>query len=219
MLPVYSALASRLGRRRAWYAGLPIYWLVWCLAVPALILGPRGVARVLGRSRRDRAAVALAALPPLVAAAGGAAGWGTSSRREAILLAGTAVGNGFCEELLWRGVYATRYPDARRGVVWPALWFAFWHIAPGSMGDPRRRNSLVCGAAILGLTYGTVARRTGSIRWTVASHTLSGFAMTAVGLVMAPRARLLRGVSVSPLIGQLPDCHGPASTGTLRHGA
>jgi membrane protease YdiL (CAAX protease family) len=187
MLPVYAVLAARMGRKRAWLAGFPIYWIVWCLAVPTMILRPRGVANVFGRSRRDRVAAALAVLPPFVAAVGGALGGDTGSRQDAILLAGTAVGNGFCEELLWRGVYATRYSDARRGVVWPALWFAFWHLAPGSMGDPRRRGSLVLGAAGLGLAYGTVARRTGSIRWTVASHTLSGFAMTAVGLVAARR--------------------------------
>lgn len=94
MLPVYAVLAARMGRKRAWLAGFPIYWTVWCLAVPTMILRPRGVARVFGRSRRDRVAAALAILPPFVAAAGGAMGGGTGSRQDAILLAGTGWGTG-----------------------------------------------------------------------------------------------------------------------------
>ena len=146
-----------------------------------------GATDVLRPARHDRLAVALAVLPPVAAALGGMTGWGSGSRREAFLTGSTAIGNGFCEELLWRGLYAARYPDDRRlGVVWRSLWFAVWHLAPGSMGDVRRLPALVAGAGLLGLTYGTIARRTGSIRWSVASHTLCGFAMTAPTL-LSPR--------------------------------
>jgi membrane protease YdiL (CAAX protease family) len=83
--------------------------------------------------------------------------------------------NGVLEELLWRGCYTGLFPDhAGWGVAWPSVWFAVWHVAPGSLLAGSEAMRLVAGAALLGCAFGWVAWRTGSIRWTAASHVLAG---------------------------------------------
>ena len=181
MLPAFLLLARCLGKRRGWYAGLALYWVTWCTAVPLMLAGRDGVKAMFRPARRDPAAAMLAALPPLVSAFGGAAVGGAGSRRESVALVCTAFGNGLAEEVLWRGLFAVRHPEGPwQSVIWPSVWFGVWHLAPGiAAADARRAPRLAAGAFVLGLAYGTVARRTRSIRWTVASHTLAGLGLVA----------------------------------------
>ena len=181
MLPAFLVLSRRLGKRRAWYAGLALYWATWCAAVPLMLAGREGIREMLRPARRDPVAAMLVALPPLVSALGGTAVGGAGPRRESAALACTAFANGLGEEVLWRGLFAVRHPDGWWGpVIWPSVWFGAWHLAPGTAAaDARRVPRLVAGAFVLGLAYGTAARRTGSIRWTVASHTLAGLGLLA----------------------------------------
>jgi membrane protease YdiL (CAAX protease family) len=97
--------------------------------------------------------------------------------------------NGALEELLWRGLHVELFAgDARRGYVWPAVWFAAWHVAPFRLHAPERPIAFIAGAALLGLAWGAVAQRTGAIRWTIASH-----ALTNAADVASPIARRLAG--------------------------
>lgn len=181
MLPAFLILSRRMGKRRAWYAGLALYWVTWCAAVPLMLVGRDEVMAMFRPARRDPLAAMLAALPPLASTLGGAAVGGAGPRRESVALACTAFGNGLGEEVLWRGLFAVRHPEGRwASVIWPSMWFGAWHLAPGiAAADARRVPRLVAGAFVLGLAYGTVARRTRSIRWTVASHTLAGLGLVA----------------------------------------
>lgn len=94
----------------------------------------------------------------------------------AILIASVLLGVviGVTEELLWRGVYVRAFPQSLwLSVVYPAVGFALWHIAPlAAHGNPSPGGtaSFVGFALVLGLTWGLVAARTGSIRWTTFAH-------------------------------------------------
>lgn len=56
------------------------------------------------------------------------------------------------------------------GWLYPAVMFALWHLSPTSvLGFP---IVLVSGAIYLGLVYGWIAQRTGSIRYTIVAHIL-----------------------------------------------
>ncbi len=89
-------------------------------------------------------------------------------------LVAMALVNGTLEEVLWRGVYPALFPRSPGwGYLWPTLWFALWHAAPGSVAEGPAWQ-LVAGAALFGAALGWVAWRTRSIRWTVLSHVLAG---------------------------------------------
>ena len=91
-----------------------------------------------------------------------------------------AVVNASLEELFWRGVYIRLFPGRLvAGFLYPAALFALWHVSPTSV-----RGSaavLVSAAAYLGLAYGWIAYRTGTIRYTVLAH----IAVNAMGLSFA----------------------------------
>lgn len=56
------------------------------------------------------------------------------------------------------------------GWLYPAAFFALWHISPTSV-----RGSavvLVAGAGFLGVLYGWIAQKTGTIRYTIIAHAL-----------------------------------------------
>jgi membrane protease YdiL (CAAX protease family) len=97
---------------------------------------------------------------------------GDSSAAVIATTAGIALTNAAFEELLWRGVFITLWPDSRwLGWLWPAIGFGVWHFAPqvihpAAMGPV----AYVAAATALGLSWGWVAYRTGSIRWVGVSH-------------------------------------------------
>jgi membrane protease YdiL (CAAX protease family) len=92
-----------------------------------------------------------------------------------LLLITTTFGNGFFEELLWRGIHLVLFPgDFWMGMLWPTLWFALWHYAPGSIAPGRKPWRLMTGAGIMGFYLAFLARQTGAIGWTIVAHTLGG---------------------------------------------
>lgn len=92
---------------------------------------------------------------------------------------------GFTEEILWRGVYIRKFPFSKfYGIIYPAVWFSIWHIAPQSVLPcqmPGGVASFMLYALLLGLDWRFVAWKVDSIRWVVAAHCihdtsgLSGF--------------------------------------------
>jgi hypothetical protein len=173
MMPVFSATGHWLGPKGGWYAGFPVYWVLWCLVFPLCMIGGSGLRSSFGRCRLSVWDWLLVGVPPIVALSGRLAGW-TGAHPAGPWLAMSLV-NGTLEETLWRATYVKLFPGSVRwAVVWPTLWFAAWHFAPGrlSMGD--RVFTLVGGAAVFGLCMAVVAYRTRSIRWTVVSHVMAG---------------------------------------------
>jgi membrane protease YdiL (CAAX protease family) len=175
MLPVYAMLLRLLPREQAWLAGFVVYWGLWCVAFPLGLLGRHRVFQLFRRPKWHSGAAALAVVPVVVTLVGRFVPHGeTHSPLPPLLLAGTSCVMGVLEEVLWRGLYLELFPGSTRwGILWPALFFALWHFAPG-LASPLDARVLVLGAGLFGLVLGWIAQRTGSIRWTAATHALAG---------------------------------------------
>lgn len=179
MYPVFRLTRYLFGDRvdgyLAWALGLAAYWLLWGAVFSVWILGLRTVRELVYPCRADRLTVALVAVPAALAAidrlAVGVFAFPRSTPVVLLLLIVTALGNGFFEELLWRGVYLRLFRDSRwYGVVWPSVWFGLWHVAPVTS---RHGNVMayVIGGMLLGLYLVFIARRTNGVWWPIVAHT------------------------------------------------
>ncbi len=185
MALLFRGLAVIGGPRIGYLAAFLFYWGFWGLLVPRLLLGRHAMGRLFGPGRRPLASLGdagrvLLILPPLVAAfTVFPAGLGRVT--VPIVLASLAIAtvNATTEEVLWRGVYARLFPDSMwLGYLYPALGFGLWHLAPQlahPLGGLGAVLGFVVAATLIGLCYGWVAWRTGSVRGTVASHILMDF--------------------------------------------
>jgi hypothetical protein len=178
MIPVYRLLARWLGRQRAWYAGFVVYWLVWCIPFSLWAIGPRRLKALLKFQRLHPAEWFVLIIFPLLAFLGRQPQPPVPrSTREKTLLVFVTIMNSFWEEVLWRGVYITLFPDNRWwSAVWPTLWFALWHYAPGSISPLTDVRTLMIGAGVLGASFSWIAIKTQSIRTTALAHILGGLA-------------------------------------------
>jgi membrane protease YdiL (CAAX protease family) len=178
MIGVFAASNSVFGPLPGYLIGFLVYWGVWCLVVPVMLLGPTRV-RQLWADRRPRLGrpgwlgLLLLLFPPLGALA---TRWLPEVGGASLAMIGGALVIGFVnatmEELLWRGVFVSLWPeDWRLGLLWPTVGFAAWHFAPQII-HPAALGAFpyVLASGILGLCWGWVAWRTGSVRWSWLSH-------------------------------------------------
>lgn len=129
MVSVFQTLARAFGERWriAWYLGLIIYWLTWCTLVPLWMVGREGLVTII-RPQRLTVRVALLTLVMLTLAALYRLVPGMDYEKPSLwmwlLIVSTSFGNGFFEEVLWRGVYMELFPDTiLLRMVWPSIWF------------------------------------------------------------------------------------------------
>lgn len=174
-------LASRwLGAEAGYLLGFGFYWLFWCMFIPRVLLGKTEFAAIL----RDRTPLfghtnwlaALLWLTVTLVAVFIYAGEFLRAPLTLILLAAPlATLNGFCEEILWRGLYVRRFPrNPWLAILYPSLGFALWHLAPQVIFPSENVIGFVLSTLFLALPYGYIAYRTGSAKWTAISHSLSG---------------------------------------------
>jgi len=176
MFFVYQGFAILLGKELGWYAGFAIYWPIFCVAFPLLIIGS---GRIIERYKiiKINPKYILVYLFPVFMTLISGFFMSTSERDLAGLIVwfGMSVGNGVFEEILWRGVYPTLFPNSKLfGFVWPAIWFSIWHFAPGSLSQNFQPLVLVSGALMLGVFFGWGAFKTRSLFWASTGHTCSG---------------------------------------------
>jgi membrane protease YdiL (CAAX protease family) len=183
MVPIFRAYARLFSRnwRIGWYAGLVTYWVLWGGVFPWLMIGGSEILELI-RPQRLTLQIALLCLVPLVGAGLYRLVPGMDYKKPAlwifVLLVSTNFGNGFFEELLWRGVYLELFPEhIFWGWVWPSFWFAIWHFAPGSISPDGNSLGLVIGSGFMGFYLGFLARHTGTIWWTIITHAVGGFIM------------------------------------------
>jgi membrane protease YdiL (CAAX protease family) len=102
-----------------------------------------------------------------------------------------AVVNGVCEELLWRGLYVKVFPgNAALGVIYPSIGFALWHISPQLVVPAETGEwAFVASTFFLGISYGWISYRTGSIKWNAISHSIGG--ILDLGGAIAPSILVL----------------------------
>lgn len=178
---LFGVLPHWVGDRTGYLIGFACYWLLFGLAVPAALAGKGRFANLL----KDRAPLFCrqnwsAALLWLVVVGVTLVMYGEqfiSAPTLLILLAiPLATINGFCEELLWRGVYVNAFPtNFWLAVIYPSIGFALWHFIPQIIYPAESRVGFVLSTLFLGLVYGFIAHRTGSAKWTALSHSLSGW--------------------------------------------
>lgn len=215
MAGVFSLSARWLGAEAGYLLGFGFYWLFWCLLVPRWLLRKAEFATIL----RDRDP--LFALPPNPSPNGRGAyvqrtyriEWGAAllwllvtliavlmyagdfvrAPLTLILLAAPlATLNGFCEEILWRGLYVRLFPrNPWLAILYPSLGFALWHLAPQAIFPAENVPGFVISTFFLALPYGVIAYRTGSAKWTALSHSLSG--ILALSGYLAPSLLALLG--------------------------
>jgi membrane protease YdiL (CAAX protease family) len=167
--------------RIGWYFGLVLYWILWGGLFSYLMLGRTNVLGLI-RPQRLTIEIGLLVLIPLIGAGLYRLVPGMDYQKPAlwvfILLLSTNLGNGFFEELLWRGVYLELFPaHVLWGWIWPCLWFALWHYAPGSIAPDGNPLGLMIGSGIMGFYLVFLARHTGTIWWTIIAHAIGGFIM------------------------------------------
>ncbi|GBE23203.1 MAG TPA: CPBP family intramembrane metalloprotease [Actinobacteria bacterium] len=182
MYPIFR-LTSRAGDRvegyLGWAAGLAIYWVIWGMVFPRVMLGWSDLRQLVRPTKAGVRLLLLVALPLVITVAGRVfdpeTAYETHTVAAQLIVIATAVGNGFFEEVFWRGIPLRVFPDSRfLGVVWPSIWFGLWHLAPASASADGGALPLVVGAMFLGLYLGFLARTSGSIWWPVFVHTCAG---------------------------------------------
>jgi membrane protease YdiL (CAAX protease family) len=183
--PVFHLLVGAFSEnwRIGWYLGLIVYWLTWCGAYSIWLMGRETIFRLV-RPGRPTVGVLLLALVPLIGAALYRLVPGMSYEKPGVgmllLLLSTSFGNGFFEEVLWRGVYLKLFPDdVLWRLVWPGIWFALWHYVPGSVAPDGNVLGLMIGSGMMGFYLGFLAKKTDTIWWTIVAHTLGGMIMIA----------------------------------------
>lgn len=180
MAAVFVLSARVLGAEAGYIVGFAVYWQFWCLLVPRWLLGKAEFAAIL----RDRAALFsranwLAALlwltVTLAAVVMYAEGFLAAPLSLILLAIPLATVNGFCEEILWRGLYVRLFPrNVWLAILYPSVGFALWHLAPQVVFPAGNVTGFVLSTLFLGLAYGFIAWFTGSARWTAISHSISG---------------------------------------------
>lgn len=177
---VYQFSAGLLGKEAGYLLGFTFYWLFWCLLVPWFVFRKAGLSSLL----TDRKPLFtrenwLAALLWVTVSVVSFFMYGQDFLRAPWALIVLAIPlaslNGFCEEILWRGMYVHLFPrNPWLGILYPAVGFALWHLAPQVIFPVENIPGFVLSTFFLGLAYGYVAYRTGSAKWTAISHSLSG---------------------------------------------
>jgi membrane protease YdiL (CAAX protease family) len=181
MYPIFQFLAGMYGERIGWYLGLVLYWLIWGGVFSWSMIGKESILRII-RPQKFTLRILLLILFPLLMAALYKYIPGMDYEKPSVwiflLLVSTNFGNGFFEELLWRGVYMSLFPDSLIfRIIWPSIWFALWHYVPGSVIANGNVIGLIIGSGLMGLYLSFLAKKTGTIWWTILTHTIGGFIM------------------------------------------
>ena len=185
MIAVYQGFAILLGKDLGWYAGFAIYWPIFCVAIPLLLVGSGQIIERYRIIKINPKYLLVYLFPVFMTLIGGL--FMSAAERDfagLIIWMGMSVGNGVFEEILWRGVYPTLFPDNKLfGFAWPAIWFSIWHFAPGSLSQNFQPIILVSGALMLGVSFGWGAFKTKSLFWSSTGHTLSGLLQVLWNLI------------------------------------
>lgn len=177
---VFNSTQWGLEKEAAYLLGFGTYWLFFCLLVPRILLGRVEFATILRDhvplfNRSNWLAAVLWLVITFIAVLIYAGEFIRAPLSLILLSAPLATLNGFCEEILWRGLYVRLFPrNPWLAILYPSFGFAFWHLAPQVVFPAENIGGFVISTFFLALPYGYIAYRTGSAKWTAISHSLSG---------------------------------------------
>lgn len=187
MYPIFNTLAGTLVNDRiAWYLGLITYWLIWGLIFPLIIIGKKNIVELIRPKRLTinvvlpMSIILLGALATRLFVPG--VGYEKQSVWILLLLLSTCFGNGFFEELLWRGVYYMLYPNnIFYRMIWPSVWFGIWHYVPVSINNNELTGliGMMIGPIMMGLVLSYMTKKTNTLWWSILAHTLGGIIMVS----------------------------------------
>ena len=173
--------AARLwGRELGYLIGFLFYWLIWCLLVPLLLLGRRYFTMLRDKRslfRRQNWWVILLLASTVIMPVFMYLIPRFSVTPLPVMLLGIplALIHGFFEETFWRGLYVAFFPgDVVMGLIYPALFFSLWHIAPQLAIPAASPAMFILSTIPLGLAYGLTAFATKSAKWSAIAHGVSG---------------------------------------------
>jgi membrane protease YdiL (CAAX protease family) len=82
------------------------------------------------------------------------------------------------------------YTAITLGVIYPSIGFALWHISPQLVVPAETGEwAFVASTFFLGISYGWISYRTGSIKWNAISHSIGG--ILDLGGAIAPSILVL----------------------------
>ena len=187
MYPIFNSLAGVLANDTiAWYLGLITYWLIWGLVLPVILIGKKDMIALI-RPQRPTAKILL---PMSVILLGALAARlfvpGMEYEKQNVwillLLLSTCFGNGFFEELLWRGVYYKLFPNSIfYRMIWPSIWFGIWHYVPVSIHNNELTGliGMIAGPIMMGLVLSYMTKKTNTLWWAILAHTAGGIIMVS----------------------------------------
>lgn len=192
---LFRYLSAAMPKEKAYLFGFIFYWFVWCFLLPLLTVGFEGLRAMLStpNPRFGQPAwlgIILLIGPPLLLFV---TSFQSSIRGATIAFviysAMYAATNGLLEEILWRGTYVVAFDgNLIWGYLYPSVWFGLWHLSPQVVqaGTVTRETLTFAIMSIaLGLTWGWVARTSGSVRFTALAHILLNFASPVGGWFIA----------------------------------
>jgi membrane protease YdiL (CAAX protease family) len=185
MYPIFQSLVGILANDRiAWYIGLIIYWLIWGAVFPLIIIRKDKIKTLIRPQKPKRKVLLIISIPLLGALVTRLFVPGMGYEKESVcilfLLLSTPFGNGFFEEVLWRGVYVTLFPtNIFYWMIWPNIWFVIWHYVPGSVFHENVIGliGLMAGSGLMGLILSYLTKKTNTLWWAIITHFLGGIIM------------------------------------------
>ena len=184
------AVQRILGAVLGVWAWLPTMLVFW--GIVALLIASGGRANPmktwLRRPRRGWPWSALAVAVGLISMGEFLSGWRTLASPSLLALwLGFGLINPWFEESYWRGalIDATSNWASGLGVAYSTLWFALSHpLIWGVHSVALRHPAALAGLGIAGAVWGVTYYRTGSLRWTIAGHSLSNLLGLSVPVLL-----------------------------------
>jgi membrane protease YdiL (CAAX protease family) len=185
MYPIFHSLAGVLTNARiAWYFGLITYWVIWGILFPVIIIGKKDILALIRPQRLTKKILLPMSIILLGALAARLLVPGMEYEKQSawtyILLLSTCFGNGFFEEILWRGVYYKLFSsNILYRMIWPSIWFGLWHYVPVSINNIEMAGliGMIVGPTMMGLVLSYMTKKTNTLWWAILGHFFGGLIM------------------------------------------
>jgi hypothetical protein len=179
MYPIFQILGNIFSEnmRLGWFIGLTIYWLIFGLITPLCLIGKKNILKLIKPRKLTLKIILFISIPAIILIINKFFPVMIYEKPTLFvfsLLLLSGFGNGFFEEVLWRGVYMNLFSNnIFFRIIFPSIGFGLWHYAPGSISSSNPLV-LVIGAIVLGIYLSFIAKKTGTIWWTILIHTSIG---------------------------------------------